>query len=93
MLPDLKACEADRRASDPNLVLISSGGVEDNRGMGLRSRVALDQGFRAGRLLGAPGTPTGVLIDAEGRVASTPAVGIDAVMAMCRGQHAASAVG
>jgi peroxiredoxin len=93
MLPDLKACEADHRASDPNLVLISSGSVEANREMDLRSRIALDQGFRAGRLLGVPGTPTGVLIDAEGKVASTPAVGIEAVMAMCRGQPAASAAG
>jgi hypothetical protein len=48
--------------------------------MGLRSTVVLDQQFSVGRAFGAGGTPSAVLVDAEGRVASEVAVGAPAVL-------------
>ena len=48
--------------------------------MGLISPVLLDQQFAVGRAFGASGTPSAVLVDAEGKVASEGAVGAPAVM-------------
>ncbi|MBA2755562.1 MAG: hypothetical protein H0U40_14060 [Chloroflexia bacterium] len=50
--------------------------------MGLTSTVVLDQGFATGGSFGVSGTPSAILIDAEGRIASDPAVGAPAVLAL-----------
>jgi hypothetical protein len=42
--------------------------------------VLLDQSFAAGRALGVSGTPSAVLVNAEGKVASSIAVGAPAVL-------------
>jgi thiol-disulfide isomerase/thioredoxin len=84
MLPDLKAWEAASPRKAPRLLVVSSGTVEDNESMGLRSPVVLDQGFRTGSMFGANGTPSAVLVDAEGRIASGVAVGADAVLTLAR---------
>jgi hypothetical protein len=44
--------------------------------------VLLDQNFAAGRAFGASGTPSAVLVDAEGKVASEVAVGAAGVMGL-----------
>jgi peroxiredoxin/uncharacterized membrane protein YphA (DoxX/SURF4 family) len=80
MLDDLKAWEAELPESAPALLVISTGGVETNREMGLRSTIVLDQGFQVGRRFGASGTPSAVLIDREGKIASSVAVGAPAVL-------------
>jgi thiol-disulfide isomerase/thioredoxin len=71
MLPDLKEWEANLPKGSPELIVVSDGTVEDNRKQGLRSPVVLDQGYRVSDAFGAQGTPSAVLVDAEGRVAST----------------------
>ena len=43
--------------------------------MGLSSPIALDQSFAAGQAFGTGGTPSAVLVDGEGKVASRLAVG------------------
>ena len=63
---DLQAWEAAPPRLAPRLMVVSTGSVEANRAMGLRSPVVLDQGFTAGRAFGASGTPSAVLINAEG---------------------------
>jgi peroxiredoxin len=80
MLPDLKEWEAQAPEDAPRLVVISAGSEEANKEMGLASPVLLDQNFATGRAFGASGTPSGVLVDAEGKVASEVAVGSPAVM-------------
>jgi peroxiredoxin len=80
MLPDLKEWEASSTEDAPRLVLVSAGSEEANREMGLTSPVLLDQQFATGRAFGASGTPSAVLVDAEGKVASEVAVGAPAVM-------------
>jgi len=42
--------------------------------------VVLDQHFAVGRAFGANGTPSAVLVDEEGKVASEVAVGAQAVL-------------
>jgi thiol-disulfide isomerase/thioredoxin len=75
MLPDLKAWEEDPPGGAPKLLVVSAGTEEANREQGLTSTMVLDQQFTAGRVFGAIGTPSAVLVDAEGRIASEVAVG------------------
>jgi peroxiredoxin/uncharacterized membrane protein YphA (DoxX/SURF4 family) len=82
MLEDLRAWEANPPKGAPKLLVVSTGTVEENRAMGLRSTIVLDEGFSAGSTFGANGTPSGVLLDAKGRVASELAVGAPAVLAL-----------
>jgi peroxiredoxin/uncharacterized membrane protein YphA (DoxX/SURF4 family) len=82
MLNDLKEWEANRSSDDPQLFVVSTGTPEANRKMGLKSIVVLDQGFILGHEFGVGGTPSGILIDAEGRVASQVRVGAPGVMAL-----------
>ncbi len=86
MLEDLKAWEANRPAGAPKLLVISAGTEEANRALGIHAPIVLDQGFEAGRAFGASGTPSAVLVDAQGKVASEVAVGAETVLALARGE-------
>jgi peroxiredoxin len=79
MLPDLKEWEARAPEEAPKLVVVSAGSEEANKEMGLASPVLLDQNVATGRAFGASGTPSAVLVDPEGKVASEVAVGAPAV--------------
>lgn len=89
MLDDLKAAETNPATGSPRIVLVSTGDPDRNRAMGVRSTILLDQGFSVARTFGATGTPSAVLIDAQGRVTSSVAVGAPAVLAMVAGPVAA----
>ncbi len=82
MLPDLKAWEAKPPIGAPRLLVVSTGTVEANQAMGLQSPVLLDEGFTIGSRFGVNGTPTAVLVDAEGKIASEAAAGAEAVLAL-----------
>ena len=84
MLPDLKAWEAKPPKGAPKLLVVSTGSVEENRALGLKSPVVLDQGFSVSGSFGADGTPMAVLIDARGKVASPLASGAQQVLALAR---------
>jgi peroxiredoxin len=90
MLPDLKEWEASLPEGAPKLLIVSGGTVEANKEMGLTSTVVLDQQFAVGRLFGASGTPSAVLVDAEGMIASEVAVGAPAVLELARGNRTAA---
>jgi peroxiredoxin/uncharacterized membrane protein YphA (DoxX/SURF4 family) len=82
LLPQLKDWEERHSAKAPNLLLLSAGSVEDNRAHGFKSTIVLDDNFNAGAAFRASGTPSGVLVDAEGKIASPLGVGGPAVMAL-----------
>ena len=82
MLDDLKDWEANPPQDAPKLLVVSGGTKEANKAMGLRSTVVLDQNFGVGSAFGASGTPSAVLVDEEGKVASELAVGAPAVLAL-----------
>lgn len=88
MVDDLKQWEAKPQRNAPQLVLISTGTPEANRELGLKSTTLLDQGFTTGRTYGASGTPSAVLIDSAGKIASEVAVGQPGVMALATGKPA-----
>lgn len=82
MLDHLKQWESERDDLSPELVLISTGTVQANRDLGLRSEVLLDQAFSVGSRFGASGTPSAILVDARGNIASQLGVGATAVFAL-----------
>ncbi len=80
MLADMKAWEANPPKGAPKLLIISDGTVEENRAMGLRSPIVLDDDGDVMDLFGADGTPMAVLIDAQGNIDSTLAGGAPNVL-------------
>jgi peroxiredoxin len=79
MLDDLRRWDERPPRGAPTLLLVSTGTIENNRAMRLRSAVLLDQNSQAGPAFGANGTPMAVLVDAKGQIASEVAVGAEAV--------------
>ena len=82
MLSDLKTWELNRPTNAPQLLVISTGTVESNRAMQLQARVVLDPTFSVGRLYGVSGTPSAVLVNAQGMVASSVAVGAPGILTL-----------
>lgn len=81
MLPDVKTWESSAQKNAPEMVVISAGGLEDNRKQGFHSRVLLDPYYAASHVFNSGGTPSAVMVE-YGRVASTVAVGAQAVLAL-----------
>jgi peroxiredoxin len=80
MLSELREWEDNPPEDAPKLLVVSAGTEEANREQGLSSTVVLDQNFATGGAFGARGTPSAVLVDGEGKVASDIAVGAPAVL-------------
>jgi len=86
ILEDLKGWERDAREELPELLIVSTGSLAENGAMRLRSQILLDEGFSAGTAFGAEGTPSAVMVDEEGYIASDLAVGGQAVLSLVRGE-------
>ncbi len=84
MLDALKAWELGP-SDTPDMLVISTGSVEASAKLGFRSRVLLDDDFKAGQMLGVTGTPSAILLDERNRVASEVAVGKEPVLALANG--------
>lgn len=93
MHDDLLAWEAAADGSGPSLVVVSSGDLDRTREDGFRSIVLLDPEFSAGDAFGADGTPSAVLLGADGRVSSSVAVGAQAVLGLARAREPTTGVG
>jgi hypothetical protein len=85
MHDDLRAWERSVNGHGPRLVVVSSGDPDRTREDGFHSTVLLDPEFSAGEAFGAGGTPSAVLVGADGRVASSVSVGATAVLALAAG--------
>ncbi|MGH3994150.1 MAG: redoxin domain-containing protein, partial [Pseudonocardiaceae bacterium] len=86
MVDDLKAWENNPPADAPKLLVVSTGDADRNRETGLKSPVILDSGFNVGRSFGASGTPSAVLVGADGKIASGLAVGGPTVISLLRNE-------
>jgi thiol-disulfide isomerase/thioredoxin len=82
MLDDLRAFERSQSPAAPRLVLVSSGSAAENDGQALAAPIALDREFATATAFGATGTPSAILVDRNGRIASGLAVGAPQVMAL-----------
>jgi peroxiredoxin len=81
MLDQLRAWEDDPRRS-AQLLFISTGSVEENRAQGLRSTILLEEKFETGKRYGVAMTPSAILIDADGRIASLLEIGAENILAL-----------
>jgi thiol-disulfide isomerase/thioredoxin len=79
---ELLEWESGRGSREPRLVVIADGPEEANRALPFASPVVLDPGSPVSRAFGAAGTPSALLIDSRGRVASELAVGGPAVLTL-----------
>jgi peroxiredoxin/uncharacterized membrane protein YphA (DoxX/SURF4 family) len=84
MLDDLIRWEANPPADAPGLVLIASGEIEDAKLLNndFQSLTLLDPAFEIGPLFGTKYTPSAILIDGEGKIASSLAIGDPNVRAL-----------
>lgn len=82
LLADIKTWERNRPTDSPELLVVSAGAAEANREQGFRSPVLLDPDSSTQQVFGAGGTPSAVLLDEEGRVASDVGTGAEAVLAL-----------
>jgi peroxiredoxin/uncharacterized membrane protein YphA (DoxX/SURF4 family) len=84
MLDDLVSWEEAAPADAPRLVLIVCGEVEDKKSLShdLKSPTLLDSAFEIGPMFGTKYTPSAILIDGEGRIASGLAIGDPNVRAL-----------
>ena len=80
-VPSLTEIEAEA-GQISQILIVRAGDVEANRAQGLKSRMVLDDGFTMGRAFGADGTPSAIVLDEDGKVASPLAVGADAVLTL-----------
>jgi peroxiredoxin len=90
MLRDVKTWERTRPEDAPEVLVIAAGSHEAIRAQGFRSRVLLDPDFGAGQIFGAGGTPSAIVLDEDGRVASEVGSGAPAVFALAGRVHAGS---
>jgi thiol-disulfide isomerase/thioredoxin/uncharacterized membrane protein YphA (DoxX/SURF4 family) len=81
MLPDLQSWEQKHnRAAD--LIVLSGGEVESNRKQELKSPILLQKAGEVQKLFDIGGTPSGVLIDENGKIASEVANGANEIFAL-----------
>jgi peroxiredoxin len=80
MREDVRALEVNPPKDAPELLIISAGSPEDNRKQNFRSRVLLDPYFAASQVFNSGGTPSAVLLDERGIVASDVAAGAPEVL-------------
>jgi peroxiredoxin len=97
MAPDLAALPSDGADGRPLPLVISTGDPEENRTLveehGIRCPVLLQERMEVASHYQAHGTPTGYLVDEEGRIASELAIGAQALLALAAEPDAASLTG
>lgn len=82
MLPDLRDLEEKKHNMSLEIVVVSTGPIESNRAMQIKSVVLLDGSFSVGMLFGVKGTPSAILIDSNGDVISSLAVGASCIVSL-----------
>ena len=84
MTEDLKRYEENPRPGAPRLIIIATSDAAANRAVGRQfsSPVLADPEFDTGPLFGTNSTPSAVLIDGEGHIASGLAQGEKNILAL-----------
>lgn len=83
MMNDLRTWNDESRSDrDPGLIVFSEGTPEDHKGVALKAPVVLDAGYKTAEKFGMYGTPSAVVVDENGRIASETAVGSSNIWAL-----------
>ena len=75
MLEDLRDWDKSKSKNELNLLILSEGEADAHKSMDLQSPIVLDKDRKISKKLGMNGTPSAVLIDADGKIISETAVG------------------
>jgi thiol-disulfide isomerase/thioredoxin/uncharacterized membrane protein YphA (DoxX/SURF4 family) len=86
MQPAIRDWELNPPPGAPRLIVILSPAAGDKQVVNFRAPIVIDRDGAVARALGANGTPMGVLVDADGRLASPVAAGEPEVMELARGR-------
>ncbi|MCE5289513.1 MAG: redoxin domain-containing protein [Nocardiaceae bacterium] len=84
MFDDLRAWESTGFVAAPQLVVISTGSLDENRALDLTSPVLSDPGNSVAARYGARGTPMALLVSPAGSIESGLAAGAEAVFDLVR---------
>ncbi len=79
---DLASRAARLGEADPRIVLLSTGSEQEIAALGFDFPVFQDRRGAAVRRLGARGTPSALLVAADGTLAAPPAIGREAILAL-----------
>lgn len=82
MAADLNAIAANLPARIARILVISRGSREANLELNLQAPILLDEEMKAMSLFGSMGTPSAVIIDAYGRLASSVAIGASEIFSL-----------
>ncbi len=82
MIRDLQEWDREKGADEPNLLVFSEGDEEMHRDIGLKSPIVLDEGYKTAEKFGMYGTPSAVLINEHGKIASETAIGASNIWAL-----------
>ena len=75
MMIDLRDWDMRKGTDEPNLLVFSEGDIEEHKDLRLESPVVLDKGYKTAIRFGMFGTPSAVLVNADGKIMSETAVG------------------
>src|SRR5687768_2015584 len=82
MMDELKSWDASRGEDDPELIVFSDGAKEDHEALGLNAPIIIDAGYKTSAELGMFGTPSGVVVDESGMIATETATGASNIWAL-----------
>lgn len=82
MREEILEWEGVRGTDDPNLVVFADGDPEAVKELGFRSPVVLDREYSISKKIGMQGTPSAVVIDENGVIASSTAGGSEKIWAL-----------
>lgn len=75
LLADIRKWEAAGTMDDVNVIIFSEGSVKEHRELGMKAPILLEKGYKTAAGLGMRGTPSAVLINENGIIASEAAIG------------------
>ena len=82
MMDELCAWDESKSANDPNLVVFSEGPKDEHLDLGLKSPILLESGYKIAGELGMSGTPSAIVVNEKGEIATETAVGAAKIWAL-----------
>ena len=82
MMDEIKEWDKTRNGNEPNLVIFADGEKDDHVKLGLKVPMIIDEGQDIGDMFGQFGTPSGILVDENGRFISETAIGAEDIWSL-----------
>ena len=90
MMDDVRRWEKNGGRDHANLLVFSSGAAEEHADLGIESPILLEEHYKTANKLGMFGTPSGILINERGEIATELGIGasnIWALIGITNGDH------